>query len=268
MAPGILRLVPGRGGCAQAAFRRGVFLPKEDPVSFGHFIFFDVDDTLIEWTASWREAFAQAAREAGVEVSPDRAWEVLTHAFETLYDDCVKKHSALGDEREFWLDYDGRILGILGVRNGVRRTAERVAELLKRPDSIRLYPDVPETLRVLSAKGARLGIGTGRPRAAPDLDALGVRHYFDPLIDAFAAGSAKSEGRMFRIAAQAAAEERLVGWHVGDSYGDDVEGARAAGLRPVLVDRQGAHRNVDCPRIEDLRALPDIIADPAWGTCP
>ena len=42
---------------------------------------------------------------------------------------------------------------------------------------------------------------------------------------------------------------------VGDTIEDDIEGARAVGMTPVLVDREGVYPDVD-ERIDDLRALP------------
>ena len=46
---------------------------------------------------------------------------------------------------------------------------------------------------------------------------------------------------------------------VGDTLEDDIEGARAVGMRAILVDREG--RYPDHPeRLEDLRSLPAAIA--------
>jgi putative hydrolase of the HAD superfamily len=225
------------------------------------YVFFDVDDTLVEWTTSWRQVFAQVAREAGAEVTEEQAWEALNFAFTKLYPEFVRTHAPRGDLDEFWVAYDAEILALLGVKEDRRRWAERVIALVQQPGCIRLYPEVSEVLETLAAMGARLGIVSGRPAAAPDLELLGVRRYFDPVIDAFAAASAKSEGAMFRLAAEAAARSGRVAWHVGDYYEDDVEGARAAGLRPVLVDRRNEHPHADCPRLPDLRGLPDIIMD-------
>ncbi len=136
-----------------------------------------------------------------------------------------------------------------------------MTELLKKEDSVRLFPEVQEVLQTLSEKGARLGIVTGRPRGGPDLEALGVRHHFDPMLDGLSAGETKRVGcAMFNIAAEAVSAAGMTGWHVGDSYEHDVEAAQAAGLRGVLVDRDGRHEEVECPRIEDLRALPEMIA--------
>lgn len=226
----------------------------------GCYIFFDVDDTLVEWTVSWREVFARVAAEAGVEATVEQAEEALTEAFTTFYGDTIRQYAAGGDLREFWVDYDGRILALLGVKNDLRRHAERVVDLLQRPDNIRLYPEAREVLERLAGAGARLGIVTGRPQAGPDLEMLGVRHYFDPVIDAFGAAGIKAEGEVFARAARAAAECGCQAWHVGDHYDDDVTAPRRAGLRPVLVDRRNAHPEADCPRITDLRQLLEIVA--------
>jgi putative hydrolase of the HAD superfamily len=224
------------------------------------YVFFDVDDTLIEWTVSPVDAYVQAAKEVGVSVAPERVLGAVDTAWSTsFYADLVREHADRADERAFWLAYDGRLLETMGVERGLTRATERVVELLTRPGSRRLYAEAPEVLRTLSASGVRLGIITGRPCAGPELEALGVRHYFHLVIDAFAARSAKPEGRMFHMAAEAAEATRLPAWHVGDSYDDDVVGARAAGLRPILLDRTGVHTQADCPRVRDLREIVDIV---------
>jgi FMN phosphatase YigB (HAD superfamily) len=41
---------------------------------------------------------------------------------------------------------------------------------------------------------------------------------------------------------------------VGDTLHEDVEGARAVGMRAVLLDREGRHPEV-VGRLEDLRSL-------------
>ena len=225
------------------------------------YVFFDIDDTLIEWTVSWPDAFTHAAREVGVAVSPDESLAALKTALATFYTDLVRRHADDIGDRAFWLAHNGRVLEALGVKQGLRQATERVVDLLTHPTSRRLFADVPDLLDSLSQSGAKLGIVTGRPRAEPDLEALGVRSYFHPLIDAFSARSGKDEGHMFHLAAEAAAAHDAPAWHVGDSYDLDVLGARAAGLRPVLLDRTGAREEVDCPRIETLRQLPSLLLE-------
>jgi len=45
---------------------------------------------------------------------------------------------------------------------------------------------------------------------------------------------------------------------VGDSYADDIEGARALGMRGILLDRDGAHVG-EPDRIDTLLALPAAL---------
>jgi len=224
------------------------------------YVFFDVDDTLIEWKASWRDAFAVAAGRVGVTVSRERAWQVLEEAFRGCYAEHIERHAPQGEVEAFWRDYDGEILRRLGVRDRLDEAVDYVLATLGAPGAMGLYPEVPDVLEALSRAGAKLGIVTGRPAALPDLERLGVARWFDPVIDAFAAGSPKSAGHMFRLAAEAAAAEGRRAWHVGDSYEDDVLGARAAGLQPVLLDRRGERPEADCLRVGSLGEVIELIA--------
>jgi putative hydrolase of the HAD superfamily len=45
---------------------------------------------------------------------------------------------------------------------------------------------------------------------------------------------------------------------VGDTIEDDVEGARAVGMRAILVDREGLYPDAD-ERLDDLGALPRAL---------
>jgi FMN phosphatase YigB (HAD superfamily) len=45
---------------------------------------------------------------------------------------------------------------------------------------------------------------------------------------------------------------------VGDSYADDIEGARALGIRAILLDRDGLHEG-EPDRIDTLFALPAAL---------
>ena len=45
---------------------------------------------------------------------------------------------------------------------------------------------------------------------------------------------------------------------VGDSYQDDIEGARALGMRALLLDRDGRHPD-EAERLTDLYALPAAL---------
>jgi FMN phosphatase YigB (HAD superfamily) len=49
---------------------------------------------------------------------------------------------------------------------------------------------------------------------------------------------------------------------VGNDYKDDVQGARAAGITPILLDREGQRDAPDCLCIHSLEELPKLLGDP------
>ena len=51
--------------------------------------------------------------------------------------------------------------------------------------------------------------------------------------------------------------------HVGDLYHVDVMGARAAGIRAVLLDAAGLYEGYDCARVRALDELADLVAEDA-----
>jgi FMN phosphatase YigB (HAD superfamily) len=53
--------------------------------------------------------------------------------------------------------------------------------------------------------------------------------------------------------------------HVGDVPAVDVEGARAAGVTPLLLDRHDLYPQADSRRIRSLRELPGLLAQNEWA---
>ena len=47
--------------------------------------------------------------------------------------------------------------------------------------------------------------------------------------------------------------------HVGDSYPEDIEGARAVGIEAILIDRQNRGRVPYSPTISSLAELPALL---------
>jgi putative hydrolase of the HAD superfamily len=76
------------------------------------------------------------------------------------------------------------------------------------------------------------------------------------IVDSHVVGVAKPDPRIFEHALPAfpgIAPERIA--YVGDSFTTDVAGARAAGLRPILLDPYDDHPAADCDRIRSAGEL-------------
>ncbi len=105
----------------------------------------------------------------------------------------------------------------------------------------RVFEDVTPALSAVRASGARTVVVSNWDAALEGLLAeLGLRPQLDAVVSSGAFGAAKPDPAIFLEALRrvGVAAEHAV--HVGDSLVDDVQGARAAGVEPVLLARDGA----------------------------
>jgi putative hydrolase of the HAD superfamily len=124
-------------------------------------------------------------------------------------------------------------------------------------DAWELFPDVRPALDRLRAGGVRLGLITNYDtRVFAVLEALGLAQLFAAVVIPAHVGAAKPAPAIFAAALDRLGAAPGDAVHVGDELDDDYEGARAAGLRAVLIDRDGRYRERhDIRRIESLDEL-------------
>jgi putative hydrolase of the HAD superfamily len=131
-----------------------------------------------------------------------------------------------------------------------------------------VYPEVPEVLARLKALGYQLAIISNfDSRLSAVLRALNLDPWFETVTISTQVGAAKPERAIFEaaLAQQHCPPNRA--WHVGDSWPEDYEGARAAGLWGVWLNRARAvvpsdHPNVNATllEIETLTPLEAILS--------
>jgi putative hydrolase of the HAD superfamily len=120
------------------------------------------------------------------------------------------------------------------------------------------YPDALPALEALGAAGHRLFIVSNWDCSLPDwLGPPGLMERIDGVVTSADVGAAKPDVRVFERALAVAGVEAAGAVHVGDSPDNDVSGARAAGIRAVLVVRHGEPpQGVEAVRsLEELPAL-------------
>jgi putative hydrolase of the HAD superfamily len=107
-------------------------------------------------------------------------------------------------------------------------------------DSLRFhaYPDSAPFLRALRERGIRAVVVSNWDHSLHErLAETGLAPLVDGAIASAEIGSAKPDGAIFAAALQLAGARPEETWHVGDTPEADVEGARAAGIHPVLIAR-------------------------------
>ncbi|HEV7807330.1 MAG TPA: HAD-IA family hydrolase [Solirubrobacteraceae bacterium] len=204
----------------------------------------DALGTLVELLAP-APALVEQLRARGMQVSERQATAALREeiAFYRAQHDSAADAASLALLRE-------RCTEIL--RDGLARAGAQVAavshELLR--DALlaalrfRAYPEVPDALRALRRAGHRLVVVSNWDVSLHDaLRDTGLATLVDGAISSAEAGAAKPDPRIFAralaLAGAGTGAGASGGLHAGDSLEHDVAGARAAGLRPVLVVRAG-----------------------------
>ena len=128
------------------------------------------------------------------------------------------------------------------------------------------YPEVPGALATLRAAGWALVVVSNWDVSLDEvLVETGLRERVDGVVASVAVGAPKPARAAFDRGLELAGAAPGAAWHVGDDLEADVGGARAAGLRPVLVDRDGDRRvpRGGVPVVRALDELPGLVGRPS-----
>jgi HAD superfamily hydrolase (TIGR01549 family) len=224
-------------------------------------IFFDVDFTLIFPGPTFQgEGYARFCAAEGVAIDAAR------------FDEAVAAASFILDEVEeqvydpnLFVHYTATIVEHMGGRGaGVVRAAERIYAEWATNHHFEIYDDVAPVLATLASKGFILGAISNSHRS---LDAFKAHFNLDAVlrttISSAEHGFLKPHPSIFEAAlahAQVDASQALM---VGDSLKADIEGARAVGMRGVLLRRSGERPTgvpPDVTIITSLHELPPMLA--------
>ena len=123
----------------------------------------------------------------------------------------------------------------------------------------RPFPDARPALERLRRRGARMVVVSNWDVSLHDvLAGTGLDSYLTGVITSAELGVAKPARAIFDHALTIAGVPEAYAVHVGDSMREDVGGARAAGIEPVLLARDGGRAPRDV-RIGSLREVPALL---------
>lgn len=101
-----------------------------------------------------------------------------------------------------------------------------------------IYPDVIPALSAWRRIGIQLGVLSNfDSRLHLVLKALKLEEYFTSVTVSTITGIAKPNPEIFAKALEKHFCDAEDAWHIGDSFKEDYQGAKAAGLRAILVER-------------------------------
>jgi putative hydrolase of the HAD superfamily len=190
-------------------------------------VFLDALGTLVELEPPW----VSLRDRVPAEVSDERLVEALRA--EMAY---YREHAHEGRDEGSLAELRERCAALVSAKLGIEITVDELV------DSIRFsaYPDAAPALQRLRDRGLRLvAVSNWDCSLSRVLEGCGLGQMLDGAVSSAMAGARKPDPAIFAPALELAGcgpEEAL---HVGDTPGEDVAGARAAGIRSLLIDRAG-----------------------------
>lgn len=217
-------------------------------------VLFDVDFTLCR---------------PGPELSPERYARIAGRHGVVLdvshYDDAreaavlnLKRHPELLHDESIWHRFTEEIFVRMGGPQAIAsECATEIEQGWEVSENFELFEDALPVLEELRTADLRLGLVSNGIR---DLKEFAVHHKLDvdAIVGSRAHGYVKPHPTIFQAALRQLGVEPADAAMVGDSLEEDVEGARALGMRAILIDRENRHPEVE-ERLTDLYGLPAAL---------
>lgn len=224
-------------------------------------VFLDALGTLVQLERPWPHLVAALARR-GADVAEESAREAMLAeiAYYRLHHDEAGTREGLADLRRRCAEV---LADALGEDVVASLAAEEVHDAMLESLRFRAYPEAAGVLTRLRADGHPLVVVSNWDVSLHDvLQTTGLAPLLDAVVVSAQEGVGKPDPRIFARALQVAGVDAADAVHVGDSPDADVAGALAAGIRAVLVDREGggSMRVEHATVLADLTGLPALLA--------
>lgn len=226
-------------------------------------VLLDAAGTLIDVALPLGETYSRIARDFGANLDPD----ILTTGFRTAFANTppmafpgLRGAELDRAERGWWRAVVEQVTRAAGGVPEFEPYFDRLYAHYASAPAWRVYPEVPGVLADLRERDIPLAVVSNfDSRLLPLLDALELASCFGAVVCSGAAGAAKPDDAIFSHALAVLGIEASEALHVGDSREADYDGARAAGIEALLVDRNLSSRRGRT--IPDLSGILDYLSD-------
>lgn len=227
-------------------------------------VFFDLYGTLAGFRPSRFEIQSEALADFGITVTPEGILSgyYLADAFMS-HQNATKPVRSLSREenRIFFAEYERRVLRGAGVEVSQDQAWEIWRRIRKIDYGLALFDDVIPVLTECRRMKMTVGLISNMNQSGDQLaESMGLLPHLDFTVTSQEVGAEKPDPRIFEHALGRAGAQPENAVHVGDQLTSDVAGALNAGIRAVLLDRDGNHKGYTAqPRISELTELPELL---------
>ena len=227
-------------------------------------VLFDAGATLLYPDPPVERVYARVFTHDGVRFSDRQLFDALTATWiEVQREAAGDRYGGVRGEADFWRGFLNRVRALL---DGGTLTDEAFSTLsahFREPESWKVYDDVLPVLDELAGRGLPLAVVSNWDSYLPRLlERKDLASRFAAVSVSAIEETGKPEPEIFLRTCRRLGVAPGEALHVGDSPRDDYEGARAAGLRALLLDRDGAHAQA-AERIASLAEIPPLLSQPA-----
>jgi putative hydrolase of the HAD superfamily len=219
----------------------------------------DVTGTLIH-CPRLGEIYAEVLSRHGIAVSAAEAGRLVRLVWQELACSADPGHDRFRSHpdgaRGFWQRFLERFAEHLEAPVPSRFAAAELFHRFGSPEAWEVYPEVRGALAALREKGLLLAVISNWDERLPLLlERLALTPFFDAVVTSSEVGVEKPDRRIFAEALKRLGVEPEAALHVGDSSLEDVEGAIAAGMEALHLDRSRRGRRGSQGGISDLSGL-------------
>jgi putative hydrolase of the HAD superfamily len=231
-------------------------------------VFYDAGHTLVRPRAEIDEVWDFLAHQLGIDIAAHQRGpfpDVAAFFYSRLGEDGLGAYASDAAARAFWTEYYAYALrdvaGGLSAEE-VRSAGEALYDWYAEPAQWQPFPETIEALEEGRRRGLVQGVVSDwGSDLLPILHAHEITRLMDFVVASAVVGSSKPHREIFLYALGRAGVQAQETVYVGDSYLADVLGSRAAGLHPVLIDREGRAPPVDAPVVRSLTEVFDVVED-------
>jgi putative hydrolase of the HAD superfamily len=231
-------------------------------------IFLDAVGTLFTVKGSVGEVYGQLASQHGVETDSHALNAAFFQAFSTAVPMAFPTASV---EQIPQLEYQWweviaietfKTVGVLQQFSDFSQFFAQVYDHFATAQPWFVYPDVLPMLKQWQNQGIELGVVSNfDSRLYPVLEVLNLAPFFKSVTISTTVGSAKPDPEIFQVALEKHHYSPAAVLHIGDSVSADYHGAKKAGIRALIVNREADEKvrsRLSQPQVEFCTSLTEI----------
>ncbi len=212
---------------------------------------FDIDDTIYDQIIPFKKAFDRNF-ERYAELSLDDLYRHNRHFSDEVFEQTVRGEMSLEDMHAYRITEAFRVMGVEISREEALRFQQDYASA---QGELEPAPDMREALDYCRDHGLTFGVITNGPaeHQRKKVRQLGIYDWikYEDVVVSGELAFMKPDVRIFRHTEQLLGIEPENTYYIGDSYANDIVGAKGAGWKAIWIDRRGM-------RIPEDGVKPDI----------